>query len=237
MRNFLYLVGIITILGTCSYLGYEVVRMDGLIDAGAGMSRTAKKFDRPIDNKKEILVLGDSLAFGVGVAKPEDSFAGILAERFDKKSVENNAEIGETIGSLQKTLDKKLIGHYEQVYIIVGGNDIMRMHINIFSSKRSLRTLVTNASQHADQVFLVTTGDFSNVSLSPWLLRSAYGMRANMIREVALDLEDELDNFDYVDFYAARIKRDDYKQLEAADGYHLNEHGIERLVATMLISR
>lgn len=234
MRDRFAIAWIVTILSVCTYLAYEVVRMDRLIDAGAKMSVSAKKFERPIDNRNEILILGDSLAYGVGVSEPEKSFAGLLAGQFKDKSIINNAEIGETTESLRRTLDNKLNTHYEQIYIIVGGNDIMRIHINVLSSSESLKSVVRRSSQLADQVFLITTGDFNNVSLSPWILKNVFGVRANIIRNSALELEKELRNFNYVDFKSAAIEKGEYKKLEAPDGYHLNEQGIRVLVTTML---
>lgn len=234
MRDEYAAVGIVLIVGVCSYLGYEVIRMNQLINAGAVMTRNAVKFERPIEGKNEILIIGDSLAYGVGVTKPEDSFAGVLADSFDNKAIVNKAEIGETIGSLENSIDEKLATRYERVYIIVGGNDIMRMHINILNSKDSLKTLVRDAAQSADRVFLVTTGDFENVSLSPWLLKQVFEIRSNMIRSTALELELEISNFDYIDFQSENIGKYEYKLLEAADGFHLNEQGIQRLVSTII---
>lgn len=208
--------------------------MNQLIEAGKRMSQTAKKFERPVDDKNEVLILGDSLAYGVGASTPENSLAGVLAERLAGKSIENKAEIGETIGSLRKTLDDKQATHYEQVYIVVGGNDIMRMHINVLSSRDSLKALIKEAAQQSDQVTLVTTGDFKNVTLSPFILKTVFDIRANTIRRAALELETELNNFDYVDFYSVPFEKLEYKQLEAADGYHLNDRGIQRLVSIML---
>ena len=234
MRNIFAIALIFIITSICAYMGYEVVRMDRLVNAGASMSRSAQKYDKKISDKKEILVLGDSLAYGVGVSGPEKSFAGVLSERYKDKSIKNNAVIGETIGSLRTTLDKKLTAKYERIYIVVGGNDIMRMHINVFSSKESLKPIIRQASQHADMVILVTTGNFDNVSLSPWALKSFFDIRANIIRSSALELESEIKNFNYIDFQNVMIDRKEYKKLEAADGYHLNDQGIQKLVSVML---
>ncbi len=233
IRNSLTSIGVIAMISICSYLGYEVYRMHRLIDAGANMSRTAQRFEQPIGDKNEILILGDSLAYGVGVSNPKESFAGALAQRFRDKSIKNHAEIGETAGSLNATLDEKLNNNYEQVFIIVGGNDIMRMHINVLSSRNSLKNVVRTAVKKADRVTLVTTGDFKNVSLVPLALKHIYSLRANIIRESALELETEHSNFDYIDFQAESIGKREYSLLEAADGYHLNEKGIERLLVSI----
>lgn len=234
MRNTVGIFGAATILGICTYLGYEVLRMNRLIDAGASISLSTEKFEKTINGKNEILVLGDSLAYGVGASSAEKSFAAVLADNFSNKSIENNAEIGETISSLQKTLDQKLTTRYEHIYIIVGGNDIMRIHINVFSSARSLKAVIRDISRRAERVTLITTGDFDYVSLSPWMMRGIFNARAKIIRSAALDLESEVSNLNYVDLYKTRVDKSEYKRLEASDGYHVNDAGIQKLVSIML---
>jgi len=234
MRTITALTGIILIVGTCVYLGYEVLRMNLLIDEGAKLSRSTQIFERTIDDKNEILILGDSLAYGVGVDKPEDSFAGVLAERLKFKSIKNNSEIGETTSSLDASLNDKMAARYETTYIIVGGNDIMRMHINIYGSKDALKSLIKRVSKQSDNVYLVTTGDFKNVSLSPWILKNAYSYRSDLIRNTAIDLESKYANFNYIDFKSVKMSREEYQKLEAADGYHLNEQGIKELISVTL---
>lgn len=219
---------------TCIYLGYEVVRIHELTSNGAVMSLSTEKFERRHEKENGILILGDSLAYGVGASSQEASFAGKLAEHYHDSSITNKAEIGETVGSLKETIDEKITGKYEIIFIIVGGNDIMRMHINIFNSANRIKPIVDKASQHSAKVVLITTGNFNYVSLQPWILKSVFNKRADILRQAALKLKANYPGFSYIDFYATSMGKEEYKSYEASDGYHLNDAGVNRLVITTL---
>jgi len=219
---------------TCIYLGYEAVRIHQLTGNGAAMSLSTEKFERRQESESDILILGDSLAYGVGASSRETSLAGKLAEHYHDSSITNNAEVGETVGSLKETIDEKITRKYETIFIIVGGNDIMKMHINIFNSANDIKPIVDTASRHADKVVLVTTGNFNYVSLQPWILKSVFNKRADMLRQAALKLEAEYPSYSYIDFYAVSMDKEEYKSYEASDGYHLNDAGVYRLITTTL---
>lgn len=233
-KNILYLFISAAIIMTCVYLGYEAIRIHHLAKNGAAMSLSTEKFERRQDGESNILILGDSLAYGVGASVPETSFAGKLAEHYRDYSITNKAEIGETVGSLKETIDQKINDEYEIIFIIVGGNDIMKMHINIFSSADNIKPIVDKASRHSARVVQITTGNFNYVSLNPWILKSVFNARANLIRQSALKLESDYPDFSYIDFYATPMREEEYKMYEASDGYHLNDAGVNRLIATTL---
>lgn len=234
LKNISYLILSVAIILTCVYLGYEALRIHELTGYGAAMSLSTEKFERPRNGDNDILILGDSLAYGVGTSSQETSFAGQLAEHYPNSSITNNAKIGETVGSLKATIDEKIAGEYEIIFIIVGGNDIMRMHINIFNSASSIKPVIDKASRHSPQVVLITTGNFNHVSLQPWILKRVFSKRADILRQTALKLEVEYPGFSYIDFYAVPTSRAEYKAYEASDGYHLNDAGMKQLVATTL---
>jgi len=233
-KNILYLFFSVVIIITCIYLGYEAVRIHELTGNGAVMSLSTEKFERRQESENSILVLGDSLAYGVGASSQDTSFAGRLAEHYRDSSITNKAEIGETVGSLKDTIDEKITDKYEIIFIIVGGNDIMRMHINIFNSANDIKPIVDTASQHADKIVLVTTGNFNYVSLQPWILKSVFNKRADILRQAALKLEADYPSYSYIDFYAASMDEEEYKSYEASDGYHLNDAGVNRLITATL---
>jgi lysophospholipase L1-like esterase len=217
---------------TCIYLGYEAVRIHELAGNGAVLSFSTEKFERKQEGDDGILILGDSLAYGVGASSREASFAGKLAEHYHDSSITNKAEIGETVGSLKETIDEKITDKYEIIFIIVGGNDIMKMHINIFNSAKGIEPIVDKASRHADKVVLVTTGNFNYVSLRPWILKSVFNKRADILRQAALKVEADFTSYSYIDFYATPIDGKEYKLYEASDGYHLNDSGVNKLITT-----
>ncbi len=233
-KNILYLIISIAIIMTCIYLGYEVVRMHRLVENGSAMSLSTEKFERRQEGNSSILILGDSLAYGVGASSPKTSFAGKLAEHYHDSTITNKAKIGETVSSLKETIDEKITDKYEIIFIIVGGNDIMRMHINIFNSAESIKPIIDKASKHSSKVVLITTGNFNYVSLQPWILKSVFNKRADLLRKAALKLETDYPNYSYVDFYATPTDEKEYKSYEASDGYHLNDAGVNKLITTTL---
>lgn len=235
-KNILYLFFSVAIIATCVYLGYEAVRIHELTGNGAGMSLSTEKFERRQEKENGILILGDSLAYGVGASSRETSFAGKLAEHYHDSPITNKAEIGETVSSLEETIDEKITDKYEIIFIIVGGNDIMRMHINIFNSANGIKPIVDKASQHSARVVLITTGNFNYVSLQPWILKSVFNKRADILRREALKLEADYPSYSYIDFYATSMDKEEYKSYEASDGYHLNDAGVNRLIASTLES-
>lgn len=233
-KKILYSIISVAIIVTCVYLGYEAIRIYQLSDNGAVMSLSTEKFERRQDGENGILILGDSLAYGVGASRQETSFAGMLAEHYRDSPITNKAEIGETVGSLKETIDEKITDKYEIIFIIVGGNDIMRMHINVFKSANNIKPIIDKASRHSAKVVLVTTGNFNYVSLQPWILKSVFNKRANILRQAALQLEADYPDYSYVDFYATKMSEEEYKTYEASDGYHLNDAGVNRLIAATL---
>lgn len=233
-KNIIYIFSSITIIAVCAYLVYEAIRIHQLADNGAKMSLATEKFESKISSNKKILILGDSLAFGVGASSPNSSFAGKIASNYEDSSIVNRAKIGETIHSLKETIENKLDNKFDKIFIIVGGNDIMRLHINIFDSANDLEHIVDKASYNSDEVILITTGNFSNVSLSPYVLKGLFNYRALLVREAALKLKNNYSNYNYIDFYALPVNSNEYKLYEAKDGYHLNDSGIERLLSYTL---
>lgn len=229
-----FLVGLILFFVAGSYAAIEVFRVKRLVGASSRLSLSTTKYERIINLNKEILVLGDSLAYGVGASKPENSFVGLLAKQLNNKSIKNEAEIGETTKSLKDTIDSKISGRYEKIFIIIGANDIIRINIDVNESASNLDYIINKSSQSSDEVILVTTANIKYISLTPSVLSALYGRRADIIRQKALNLEKKYPNFRYVDFYSYPISKYEYKELEAKDGYHLNDEGFKALVNVTL---
>ena len=80
------------------------------------------------NSQKKLVVLGDSIAEGVGASKPENSYANILANELDF-SLENFAKSGNTtadlIEKLKKDDVKKAISQADFIEISIGGNDFL----------------------------------------------------------------------------------------------------------------
>lgn len=92
--------------------------------------------------QKSLVVLGDSIAEGVGASSKEKSYANILAKELDF-SLKNYAKSGDTTADLIKKLDNKdiknAIKDADYVEISIGGN-------NFLSEREKLLDLYNNRS-------------------------------------------------------------------------------------------
>ncbi len=212
---------------------YVGIKTYNYVHASEVLEASTVRFERPVANSGKILVLGDSLAYGVGTSAPESSFAGQLAEHFPEYGVVNRSEVGDQVEQLARSIDNKVVGGpYEQIHIVIGGNDILRYGTNLEESADYLHKIAAVASVHSGRVVLVTTSDFSNVSFVPWFMRNYFSNRSNELRQAGMTAADKFANVDYFDAFNFDPKT--YKDLEASDGFHLNDLGMQKLVGAIV---
>ncbi len=105
-------------------------------------------FRIPVDNyvyndkKNSILILGDSVVYGVGV-KEKDSFIGLSRNNFKKKNLYNSAIFGYNIESylyILKKNYKKFNNEIDKVIIFLGLNDIVA-HQGVVFKKKSINSI------------------------------------------------------------------------------------------------
>ncbi len=177
---------------------------------------------------KKFLVIGDSLAYGVGASSGETSFAGQLAAKFPDASIDNKAAIGEDVAGLTESIPKAIDHYYDSVFIIIGGNDIARYGVDLDKSIKLLADLYGYASRNAGKVYVYTTIRFSEVSALPVFVRWYFNQRSIRYRDGMLSAADLYKNVEVIDaFY---VNADEYDGYEASDGFHLNDAGIARLI-------
>ncbi len=212
-----------------SNLAYSIYTMQRYITNGRYMVTITDRYERRLDGRPEILILGDSLAYGVGTSTGETSFAGQIAQAYPDKSIVNKSVVGDSTTELASDIDEHLDNkRYESIYILISGNDIFRFGVDIQDSADNLRDITSKAAEHADTTYLITTPDFKNVSLIPWFSRGFYSNRSNIIHQAAISIHNNHDNVVYVDTYD--VDPSHYSKLEATDGFHLNDDGIKELV-------
>lgn len=94
------------------------------------------------DNRKNsILILGDSVTYGVGV-KEKDTFVGILRNRLPKNNLYNTAIFGHNIESylyILKKNNKKFSNEINQIVIFLCLNDIVSYQGAVFEKKLKAR--------------------------------------------------------------------------------------------------
>ena len=109
------------------------------------------------NSQKKLVVLGDSIAEGVGASKPENSYASILANELDF-SLENFAKSGDTtadlIEKLKKDDVKKAISQADFIEISIGGNDFLTKRDELLDlyNNRSLLSLASEISEISSDV-------------------------------------------------------------------------------------
>lgn len=109
------------------------------------------------NSQKRLVVLGDSIAEGVGASKPENSYANILANKLDF-SLENFAKSGDTtadlIEKLKKDDVKKAISQADFIEISIGGNDFLTKRDELLDlyNNRSLLSLASEISEISSDV-------------------------------------------------------------------------------------
>lgn len=227
--------GLLLLLAS-THIGYIGLRSYAKMHRGQALASNAEPYSRrSMKDDRSILILGDSLAYGVGASSPENSLAGQLAARFSDYSVVNKAKVGATTEELADSIAGEVDGPYDAAFIVIGGNDIARYGVDLDQSVRNLRTVAEISSSRIGHVYLITSGDFANVSILPWFVRPHYSDRSRRLRDAARVIDGSVDNLDYVDMFD--VDPDRYARMEATDGFHLNDFGIRHLLDAALARR
>ena len=193
------------------------------------LSESTVPFSRSLASAEvEILILGDSLAYGVGSSSPDASFAGRIGQLYPTASIVNKAVIGDAIsdmaGSLETLIDKK----YSAIFVIIGGNDVVRPSVTLDESVANLDYIYERVEEQSDKAYFYTTSNFNNVEVAPAVYRSYYNNRARFLRDHSVLLAEKYPDIKYVDVFG--IEEEEYSSYEATDGFHLNDQGIQKLV-------
>lgn len=224
----LYLAFIAVLLVAMAHVIYTGIQMHIREANSEKLINSATPYSRRLGNGQSVLILGDSLAYGVGASSPENSFAGRAGALFPDHDIINKSDPGGATQQLADSVREKVDGRYEIAFVIIGGNDIIRYGIDLEVSKVNLAQIVAVTAGSSGQVYLITSSDFANVGAIPWVLSSFYSGRSAEIRAAAQNIADRHDNVDYIDVFD--IDPDFYATLEADDKFHLNDKGAEWLV-------
>src|SRR5688572_27022080 len=116
-------IGLLLLVVT-THIGYVGLRSYQQMNHGEALAANTEPYSRPVENASgSILILGDSLAYGVGASSPEQSLAGQLSERFSTHSVINKAKVGATTEELADSIAGAVDDRYDTAFIVIGGND------------------------------------------------------------------------------------------------------------------
>lgn len=186
-------------------------------------------FQKPYGTGGQILILGDSLAYGVGTSSPEKSFAGLISDRYPDYKIINNSEIGIKLDNFHEKVKQEVIdSSYDQIYLIIGGNDLLRYQTDLNSSIESLELTINFLANKSDHIFLITPADFDQVSAVPDFIDKFFSERSVKLHNASKLISEQYNQVTYINVFDI-----DYAQLDyqADDGFHLNDKGIKALVS------
>jgi lysophospholipase L1-like esterase len=178
------------------------------------------------DHTKALLVLGDSVAVGVGATRPEESLAGLLAHGMGATYTENNAVSGAQVSDLPGQMAKIKLAHYNTILIQIGGNDIIRFH-NVEAVSAQLATILDSLTKRADRVLLMSAGDVGTTTIFPSILKPFY-TRLTLAYHAAFTKVATDHHVTYINLYTPPEKDPFIKSPTtyfAADGLHLTSAG------------
>ncbi len=178
---------------------------------------------RPVAANGSLVILGDSLSAGYGMA-PSESWVGILQQRWQHKYPEVkliNASIsGDTTQGALNRLDGVLKQHQPAaVFVELGGNDGLRGFVPT-TIKNNLVEIIARVQQHQAHVAL------SQVRIPPNYGQRYSRMFADLYPQVAATMDVPL-----IPFFMESIIADN--KLMQADGIHPNRQA-QPLIADIM---
>jgi lysophospholipase L1-like esterase len=152
-----------------------------------------KKYGDPV----QLVMLGDSIAAGLGAETPKHTLGAQLAKRIAKSTRRSvNLRTAAVVGSESSMLGAQLAtlptGYSADVaVIVVGGNDVTH-RVKTSLSLRHLEHAVQHLQEHGTEVVVGTCPDLSALTAVPQPLRTMLGVASRQLavaqRKLALDL-------------------------------------------------
>lgn len=176
---------------------------------------------------KTILLVGDSIAYGVGASAPQFSLAGTIEKEYPAHKVHVRAQPGSGTSSLLQFLKEaeQVQKTYNTIIMFSGGMDIIK-GLNGDAYKNNLEHAFKKAKQMSPHVIYISP---PNVGLAPifkFPFRYIFSRRAKHFTHVA---EVATNNYSITHINLFRTKHEDHlkqdKNLYAKDLSHPNDKG------------
>ena len=187
-----------------------------------------KKYGNPVD----LLLLGDSIAAGLGAHKPKHTLGAQLAKRLAEQTgravrLHTAAHVGSETSMLRAQLAALPTGYVADVaVIVVGGNDVTH-RVKTSVSRSHLREAVTSLQEQGTAVVVGTCPDLGALTAVPQPLRTLGRIASRQLaaaqREVAADVVGP--------FFIARPE-----EMFAIDRFHPSSAGHRRTAKAILPS-
>ncbi len=210
------------------YVTYERQRVLHLISVGEKIARSATPFSRQLPKASlRIGIVGDSTGVGAGASATEYSLAALIGAKYPQAEVVNVAAISARTWQVIEQI-KQLPGHFDLIFINVGGND--NVHFTTYSQLDSdIKHVLQLAVSKASHVLLTTPGNVGTVPLLPWALRWIFTIRSRFIRRIFITAVDATNgDVQFVDLYRDASYDPfalDPKKYYAADLFHPSDAG------------
>jgi lysophospholipase L1-like esterase len=152
-----------------------------------------KRYGNPVD----LLLLGDSIAAGLGAETPKHTLGAQLAKRVAKRTeravrLHTAAIVGSETSMLRAQLAGLPAGYVADVaVIVVGGNDVTH-RVRTSASKRQLAEAIESLQQQGTEVVVGTCPDLGALSAVPQPLRTLAGLASRQLATAQRDVATEL---------------------------------------------
>ena len=221
LQPLLLLVGIAAVLVASVGAVRETTRFYSRVNLGEDLVAVAHRYESPPGSDQPVLLVGDSIAYGVGVQDPLRSVAAQLDRALPGHTIRNRSEVGATIADVGRQAETS--GSADVVVVVAGGNDVVRPSIEIDESVAQLESLLRQLAEDSNLVLYVPPVDFELVEMLPSFSRSFFSERSKRLRSGAMEISAGIDNVVVVE--VAGLTAAEFARLLAADGFHLNESG------------
>ncbi len=177
-----------------------------------------------------LLVLGDSIAQGVGSVDNDNSLSTYIAEDLGPFSVDLTLENKAVSGSktdevLNDQLTKLFKDHYSAALLIVGTNDITHL-VSPSKFESNYAEIVRVLSGKADIVVLANIPQFSNTPIVPDSIQTVADYRTKSYNNKIDNIANNYSNVRIFNFYAFSQNRlRGETNYIATDGFHPNDEG------------
>lgn len=132
--------------------------------------------------ESNMLVVGDSTAYGIGAYRPSESTAGYVAQALSL-GVENRSRSGALTREVYWQIEKARETQYDLILIQVGANDVMKFK-SLKDAGDELDQALFEARKRSERVVLLTAGDIGTAPIWPMLLGDIYTVRTKELREI-----------------------------------------------------
>lgn len=190
----------------------------------------ATPYEQVGEGEGQILVLGDSTAYGTGAKDNTKTIAGRFGADFPGYAVTNKGVNGWTTGDLAQYLEStdELADRYDLVVIQIGGNDTLQKR-ELAAVETDIKRVYTAVNELAGEVVMISSGNVGAAEAyvkdgqpDPVLEHQTRG-----VREIFMRVAPEY-GVEYVDLFmepADDVYLQDPKKYLAFDGLHPNEAG------------